>query len=385
MTHRDRVAIVGVGYSTVGRRTGLSERELTAQAVKAALHDSGFEAADIDGISSMATSADEAIDDAMAHGWMLGFDPVSWFATSSAYSPAFSHPAVQAYAAVKAGLCNTAIVIRSMLQKRSGSMFTRPPEAAESMLDFQFQAPFGAGSGPNWAGMMMRRHMFEFGTTPEQFASHAVAKREFASLNEDALLRDPLTIDEYLSSRFISEPVRLLDCDYPCDVASAVIFTTEDRARDCKKQPVFVESASVVAVQDMNFELLGNMVDNAPTKCASDLWSRTSLTPGDIDCAQVYDGFSIIAFEWIEALGFCGIGEAGSFIADGHTSLRGSLPLNTDGGACNVGRRHGANFCIEATRQLRGECGERQVPGAEVSVFTNAVAGFAGGMILTGS
>ncbi len=137
------------------------------------------------------------------------------------------------------------------------------------------------------------------------------------------------------------------------------------------------------AIKDLNFEILPDMVRTAPVHCAEQLWSRTDLTPADIDTAHLYDGFTIITLQWLEALGICGEGEAGSFIAEGNTRLGGKVPTNTDGGACNVGRRHGANFCIEATRQLRGECGERQVPGAEVSVWTNAVGPFAAAFLLT--
>ena len=134
----------------------------------------------------------------------------------------------------------------------------------------------------------------------------------------------------------------------------------------------------------MNFSQLPDFARTAPVTCAETLWSRTDLTPADVDCAQLYDGFTIITFQWLEALGFCGFGEAGPFVADGHTRLGGSLPLNTDGGACNVGRRHGANFCIEATRRIRGgESGERQVPDCEVAVWTNAVGPFAGAVLLT--
>jgi acetyl-CoA acetyltransferase len=125
------------------------------------------------------------------------------------------------------------------------------------------------------------------------------------------------------------------------------------------------------------------MAVTAPRHCAEQLWSRTDLRPADIDCAQLYDGFSFITFQWLEALGFCEPGGAGPFVSLGNTRLGGKLPTNTDGGACNVGRRHGANFCIEATRQLRGQCGPRQVPGATAAVWSNAVGPFAGAMILT--
>jgi acetyl-CoA acetyltransferase len=225
--------------------------------------------------------------------------------------------------------------------------------------------------------------MARYGTTEEHFAQNAVTQRYHATLNEDALFRDPLTIDDYLSARYISKPVRLFDCDYPCDSVSAVIFTTAERARDLRKKPVHVEAWALSAIRDFDMSLLEDHTRNSPVHCAQTLWSRTDLGPQDVDVAELYDGFTVITFQWLEALGFCGPGEAGPFIAEGNTRLGGSLPLNTDGGACNVGRRHGANFCIEATRQIRGECDVRQVPDTEVAVWSNAVGCFAGAVLLT--
>jgi acetyl-CoA acetyltransferase len=248
----------------------------------------------------------------------------------------------------------------------------------------QFSAPFGTGAAAaTIAGFQMQAHMSRYGTTEEQFAQNAVNQRYHASLNDEALLREPITIDDYLASRFISKPVRLLDCDYPCDSVSAVIFTTAERAQDFRKKPVHVEAFALSAIRDFDMSLLEDHTANSPVHCGEALWARTALGPQDVDCAQLYDGFTIITLEWLEALGFCGMGEAGPFIAEGHTRLGGSLPVNTDGGACNVGRRHGANFCIEATRQIRGECGERQIPDVEVAVWANAVGCFAGAMLLT--
>lgn len=199
-----------------------------------------------------------------------------------------------------------------------------------------------------------------------------VAQRDHARLNERALLRDPLSLSDYLESRWVSRPVRLLDCDYPCDASGAVILTTEERARDLRKSPVFLEAAALAAIDTTSWEYLDNILGGALVPCAQALWSRTDLGPADVDCAQLYDGFSVFTLCWLEALGFCSPGEAGPFIADGHTALGGTLPLNTDGGVCNVGRHHGSSHCIEAVHQLRGECGARQVPGAEVSLYTAA-------------
>ena len=167
------------------------------------------------------------------------------------------------------------------------------------------------------------------------------------------------------------------------DSGSAVIYTTEERARDFQHKPVFVESAAYSGKGYMAFEI-EDMLESAPFHTAKQLWERTDLEPKDVDCAQLYDGFSIITFQWLEALGFCAPGEAGPFIEAGNTRLGGKLPLNTDGGACNVGRRHGTNFCIESVRQIRGQCGARQVPDANTSVWANAVGPFSGAVLMVG-
>jgi acetyl-CoA acetyltransferase len=374
-----RVAIVGVGFSETGRKLELSDDALVRQAVTAAMADAGMTVADIDGVSTMGGNA-------LHIGFTLGLDPLAFFFTSAG-GPAFVEPAVQAISAVASGLCETCVAVR--LIRRAPAGLPTGPSGAPAIPrlvtgDDQFTTPFGglAAAAPI-AGLQMRRYLEEFGATEEQFGMHAVVQRSHAALNDDAILRDPLTVEDYLGARYVSEPVRLLDCDYPVDSSSAVIFTTAERARDWQHKPVHVESFALSA-SDPNFWQLGDFVRSSPVHCAGLLWSRTDLTPADVDCAQLYDGFSVITFQWLEALGFCGFGEAAGMVAEGHTRLGGSLPVNTDGGACNVGRRHGANFCIEATRQIRGECGARQVPGAEVSVWTNSVGPFSGAVLLTG-
>jgi acetyl-CoA acetyltransferase len=371
-----RVAIVGVGYSTIGRKTGFTSQQLTVQCVKAALEDAGLRPSDIDGFSTL---GGEALSDAK----MLGMEPLNFFFTGGV-SPAYSHPAMMAVAAINSGFAHTVITTRIMMQQPSGAeRLAVPTQPVAIGGDYQFTSPIGGGIPTQWAGMITRRHMEQFGTTEDHFAEHVVTQRYHASMNEDALFRDPLTTEDYFASRYVSKPLRLLDCDYPCDSGSAIIYTTEERARDLKQKPVFVESYALSAITDLNFEILEDMAVTAPKHCADQLWSRTDLGPQDMDCAQLYDGFTFITFQWLEALGFCEPGGAGPFVSAGHTRLGGSLPTNTDGGACNVGRRHGANFCIEATRQLRGQCGDRQVPGARNSVWTNGVGPFGGAMVLT--
>ncbi|HLG66251.1 MAG TPA: thiolase family protein [Acidimicrobiales bacterium] len=381
MTNRsNRVAVAGVGFSEVGRRLPHPDDELVRQAITAAMADGGMAPADIDGIATMGGNA-------MAMGQLLGIVPLDYFYSSTLLGPAFVEPAIMAISAVASGLCHTCVAVR-LIRQFGGANRPPEPERARGPMrvagDNQFSAPFGAGAaGATIGGFQMQRHMHQYGTTYEQFAANAVTARSHAALHPEAIFRDPLTVDDYLASRFVSEPLRLLDCDYPVDSAAAVIFTTPERAADRPHKPVLVEAYALSAIRDFDMSLIEDFTWNAPAHCAEALWSRTDLSPSDVDTAQLYDGFSVITFQWLEALGFCGRGEAGPFIAEGNTRLGGRLPLNTDGGACNFGRRHGANFCIEAVRQLRGEAGARQVPGAEVAVWTNAVGCFAGAVLLT--
>jgi acetyl-CoA acetyltransferase len=372
-----RVAIVGVGYSDVARHSGLSERHHAAQSALAALADAGLQAADIDGVASW---GGDAID--FAH--MLGMTPVGWH-LNVGVSPAFISPAVHAAMAVAEGHTDVCMAWRIMMQQPSTAALSAGDAmlSTPSLSDAQFLFPFGDFSPTQWAGLLMNRYLHESDATEEHFAEFAVVQREYAMRNEEALQRAPLSVEQYLAAPYVSRPLRLLDCDLPCDSGSAVIFTTEERAADLGQPAVFVEASALSAQHNMCFETLPDMVRTSPADCAQLLWARTDVKPQDVDCAQLYDGFSIITFQWLEALGFCDRGQAGPFVAAGQTRVDGAMPTNTDGGACNVGRRHGANFCIEAVRQLRGQCGDRQVDGAEVAVWSNAVGPFSGAMLLT--
>jgi len=386
----DRVAAVGVGYSTTGRRTGLTSWQLAIQAAKAAMADAGMGPQDMDGVALLwgAAGPTDGTQDSVEpddFGYMLGMSPLNWYGTAG---PAYIGPAIQAVAAIKAGFAHTVLTLRIINQRMSSkeeiANQEANPEPTRVPGDFQFTLPYGSVSSiQQIAALSAQRHMDRFGTTEEQFGAHVIAQRHFATMNEDAIFRDELTMEEYLNSRYISEPVRLLDCDYPVDSASAIIYTTEERAHDFKQKPVFVDSASYSSVKYMTFENIDDVNENSPFHAAEKLWERTDLTPDDVDCAQLYDGFTIIVFQWLEALGFCKLGESGAFVEAGNTAMGGSIPVNTDGGACNVGRRHGANFAIESIHQLRGQAGARQVEDAKVAVWANAVGPFSGAMLMT--
>lgn len=380
MPYRGRVAVVGLGYSTVGRRTGLTLEQLTAQASVAAMADAGLGRGDIDGV--VVHSFPHQLVGATQTADLLGIPDLGFY-SGSVDGAAYSVAALHGIAAVASGSCHTCLTIRTVHQVGAAGGLVPGLADAGVKGSRQFLLPYGSFTGAHWAGMYMRRHMHQYGTTEEHFGAFAVAQRDYATHNPDAIFRNPLTMEDYLASRYITKPLHLLDCDYPVDSSSALIFTTEERARDLAKKPVFFEAWASGTTDVLDFNLVEDMTHSSPWRAAARMWSRTDLTPADVDVAGLYDGFTFIAMQWLEALGFCGEGESGPFVAEGNTRPGGAIPTNTDGGACNVGRRHGANFFIEVTRQLRGECGDRQIPNARVGLASNAVGGFSGCALLT--
>lgn len=374
-----RVAIVGVGNSTIGRSTGLSLEQLSAQACLAAIEDAGIGLLEIDGVAVHVTPWEPLAATQIAD--LLGLDELAFF-SGSFDGPTYATAAINAITAVASGTCDVCLTLRSI--KRTGSApQSRLTDMASAKGNNQFLSPYGALGAIHWAGMMKQRHMEIFGTTDEQFGAYLIAQREFAIRNDEAVFRLPLEMGDYLDSRYVSEPLRLLDCDYPIDSSGAVIFTTEERAKDLRQPAVMVDAWALGTANVGDFYILDELTVGAPFAAARRMWSRTGLTAGDVDVAGVYDGFSIIALQWLEAFGFCGVGESGPFVESGATRAGGSIPVNTDGGACNVGRRHGTNFFIEMTRQLRGQCGDRQIDGAEVAVVSNGAGRLAGCVVLT--
>ena len=379
MTKQHRVAVVGVGYSTIGRGTGLTLENLAAQASVQAMNDAGLSPSGIDGVVTHSFPHQQLMATQVADA--LGIPDVGFY-SGSVDGAAYAVGAIHAIAAVASGSCHTCLTLRTVHRLgAAGNTRQLPTEGVAG--NHQFLAPYGDLTAAHWAGMYMQRHMYEFGTTEEEFGAFAVAQRGYAALNDDAIHRSPLTLEEYLASRYVCRPLHVLDCDYPVDSSSALIFTTEERARDLAKKPVFFEAWAMGTTPVLDFHLLEDMPRSSPWNAAKRMWAMTDLRANDVQVAGLYDGFSVIALQWLEALGFCGLGESGPFVAAGNTGPGGAIPTNTDGGACNVGRRHGANFFIEVTRQLRNESGARQVPGADVGVVSNSVGGFAACALLT--
>ena len=375
-----RVAAVGVGFSPTGRRLGLSNLTMTAMSCKAAMEDAGLAPKDIDGIGVYTMARPEQFTSVVETAWMLGLPEPRWF-MGAVDGPAYLAGAIPAIDAVASGSCDVCLTFRTLIHPGStGATMERYPVYGGHD---QFTVPFGAVAGAHWASLVWRRHMALYGSTAQQLGYQPVYQREFAALNEKALMRAPLTMEDYLSSRYISKPLRLYDCEYPISGSGAVIFTTEERARALKKKPVFVESASLAMANPPDMYLNEEITRSSPWLAAKAMWEKTDIKPQDVDVAGLYDGFTVITLTWLEALGFCGEGESGSFVEAGHTRMGGKLPINCDGGTLNMGRLHGVNHVIEVVRQLRGESGPRQAPNAEVGVATTAIGLFAGSLLLT--
>jgi acetyl-CoA acetyltransferase len=232
--------------------------------------------------------------------------------------------------------------------------------------------------------MYAANHFHRFGTTREALGWIAVTERANAALNPDAIYRDPMTMDDYMNARMISTPFGLYDCDVPCDGAVAVIISAVDTVADLASTPIYVDAVGTQIIERLSWDQ-GTLSHEPQTLGpAAHLWSRTSLTPDDIDVALLYDGFSFNCLSWLEALGFCDIGEGGDFVAGGTRIARdGALPLNPHGGQLSAGRTHGFGFVHEAVLQLRGSAGARQITGAEVAVVTTGGGAPGGALLLT--
>jgi acetyl-CoA acetyltransferase len=243
----------------------------------------------------------------------------------------------------------------------------RPPP---DQLEFQYQVPYGYATPPQQFAMIAREYMSSYGATAHDFGAVAIAQRWYAQRNERALMRTPLTMDEYLASRWIVEPLRLYDCCLETDAAVAVVVTSAERARDLAHRPVTVTAAGWGSGHTLFSNHRPDLGTSGAAAASRRLWSHAGLGPAEVDVAELYDAFTPLVLIALEDYGFCAKGEAGAFVRSGATGVAGSLPVNTHGGHLSEGYVHGLNHLAEAVHQLRGDCGDRQVGGAEIALST---------------
>jgi acetyl-CoA acetyltransferase len=383
-----RALISGVGQSAIGRQIDRSAFQLTLDAILAAIEDAGLSPDDIDGLAMFpgggaanvpgySSPSLYEIQDALAltTSWRLGVNE------------GLCLPFYAAALAVTSGQARHVVVYRTVKEgsaaRNAGGRPAYGSTKPEAEGPMAWWLPLGALSPVCHVAPYATRYMYEYGVTREQLAWIPVTQRAHAGLNPDAVYRDPLTVDDYLASRMISTPICLFDCDVPIDGATAIVVSAVDTAADLRA-PVSIAAMAGVIDDRPSWDQWQDM-GHVGYATAEAMWSQTDLTATDVDVAQLYDGFTIEAVWWLEALGFCGAGEAGAFVEGGERiSLGGELPLNTWGGQLSGGRLHaGFGHTAEAVRQLRGEATGRQVADAEVAVVTNTGGFEAGAALLT--
>jgi acetyl-CoA acetyltransferase len=359
---RGRVAIVGAAEADEhGKLPHKSAFMLHAEAARNALADAGLSLGDVDAVFS-------------AGLWMgsetaeyLGIRPRYIDGTQIGGCSFIAH-VQHAMAAIDAGIVEVALITHG----ESGASRIGMPGTRFGVDAFrlQFEQPFGLAGPPTGYALAAARHMHEYGTTSEQLAELAVSTRKWAQLNPRAIIRDPLAVDDVLSSRMISWPLHLLDCCLVTDAGGAVVVTSAERARDCAKRPVWVlgtgeASTHVIVSQMPDFGFW-----DAARMSSERAFAMAGVRHADIDVAMFYDAFTIVPVMGLEATGFCGRGEGGPFVSGGRTAPGGPFPMNTNGGGLSYTHpgMYGMFLIVEAVRQLRGECGRRQVAGAEVAV-----------------
>ncbi|CAJ1503614.1 OB-fold domain-containing protein [[Mycobacterium] kokjensenii] len=380
----DAVAISGIGMSDLGRRLMKPALSLTVQACKQAIEDAGLSLDDIDGLSTypgpgMLGPFTEGGVTALESA--LGIRPTWHNGGMETFGPGGS--VIAAMLAVAGGLARHVLCFRTLWEATHGELMKQGKIRPQGGRTASWQMPFGATSAAHTLAQNAQRHFHRYGTTRETLGWIALNQRANAQVNPTAIYRDPMSMDDYLSARPITTPFGLYDCDVPCDGAVAVIVSAVDAARDLAKPPIRVEAVGTQIIERIDWDQSTLTHEPQVLGQSAHLWSRTSLRPADVDVAELYDGFTFNCLSWIEALGFCEIGEAKSFLDGGANIARdGVLPLNTHGGQLSHGRTHGMGLIHEAVTQLRGDAGERQVAGARVAVASSGGLTPSGVMLL---
>lgn len=363
---RDQTAIVGVGYTPFSKKSGVTTLTLALRAIVAALEDAGLAASDVDGLATFRVG-DSVLPMVVAQS--LGIRDLR-FHLDQFGGGSVSHALVgQAALALHAGVADTIVVYRA-LNARSGFRMGGTGRPLVDAVETQFQAPYGYFAPPQQFAMAARSHMARYGTKPEHFGRIAVNQREFARDNERAMMRGPMTLDDYLEARFVVEPFRLFDCCLETDGAVALVLTRSDRAKDLRQKPVLIRGAAWGGGQTLYSNQHWDTNRTAAADMAPRLYAMAGVGPEDFDLAELYDCFTYSVLVQLEDYGFCKKGEAGDFLESGATARGGSLPVNTHGGFLSEGYVHGLNHVAEAVSQLRHQAGARQVPDAELALST---------------
>ena len=364
---KNKVAIVGAADTEVGVVPHLSATQLYVKAAKLALDDAGLTKNDIDGLITCVSWAEPIMYHAeMIAEYMQIFPRYCITAPSGGGTTlAVMHHAASA---IMTGICNTVLITMADSQV-SGLSRDKAIEAMATAGHPQFERPYGPPI-PAYYALLARAHEHAYGTTEAQRAAVAVACRKHASLNPAAQMRKPITVDDVLGSRMIADPLHLLDCSLVSDGGAAIIMTAAERAHDFPKKPVYMLGVGEGHSHE-HVSQARSLTTSAAKEAGERAYAMAGITPRDIDVAELYDCFTPVVIIELEDLGFCPKGEGGRFVEGGRIELGGELPVNTHGGLlshCHPGHPGSMFHITEAVKQLRGDCGARQVDGAKLAL-----------------
>ena len=379
-------AIVGIGATEFSKESGRSELRLATEAVDLALRDAGIEPAEVGGLVTFSSDTNPEINIAQS----LGMGELSFFSRIHYGGGAACATVQQAALAVESGVADVVVCYRAF-NERSGNRFgagvqDRPPAANAETAHFSWYAPQGLLTPAQWVAMAAQRYLHMTGATSEDLGRVAVADRKHAATNPKAwFYQKPITLEEHQASRWIVEPLHLLDCCQETDGGQALVVTTLERARDLPSTPAVIRAAAQGSGkgQEMMTSYYAHDLCGLPemSVVARQLWETSGLTPADIQMAVLYDHFTPYVLYQLEELGFCGRGEAKDFIRDGNIELGGGLPINTHGGQLGEAYLHGMNGIAEGVRQVRGTS-VNQVPAVNNVVVTAGTGVPTSGLVL---
>ena len=354
------VAIAGAAESDLGEvGPGFTPTDLMVQASLRALEDCGLQATDVDGLFAATTQLPMPV---LNLGAALGIEPRYSDCTQIGGSSPIAH-LDHARAAIGAGLCDVALIAYGSTQRSVG-------RAAASVQEISaYEAPYRPALPIAAYALSAARHMYEFGTTPEQLAEVAVSARGWAQLNQRAWSRDPLTISDVLAAPRVCDPLGVRDCCLVTDGGGAIVVVGSERARTLRRAPVHLLGAGQ-AHWHRHISEMGDLVRTAASQSGARAFGEAGLGPADVDVLGLYDAFTITPILFLEDLGFCPKGDGGPFVGGGRTGPGGPLPVNTNGGGLSYQHpgMYGMLLLVEVVRQLRGECGERQVDDCHVAL-----------------
>jgi acetyl-CoA acetyltransferase len=384
---RGEVAIVGIGCTEFSRNSRSSVFSLATRAVKAAVADAGLDLADVDGLGTFGNN------DSIAPNFLsqaLGIDSLSFYVDQHFGGSVSLTMIGQATLALAAGVADCIVVYRA-LNGRSGIRMNGSGVGSAGRLpwDMQFKASAGYIAPSQEIAMMARAHMLKYGTAHEDFGRIAVLSRTNALDNERAMMRKPMTMDDYLDSRWIVDPFRMFDCCLETDGAVAVVLVRGDRAKDLPHRPVLVQGAAWGGGVNLVNNGRTDVTESPAKPIAKRLYASAGLGPSDIELAELYDCFTYNVLSQIEGYGFAEPGGVPAMLADGaFDRATGSMPLNTQGGLLSEGYIHGMNHVYEAVQQIRGEAEHRQVERHDVGLVTGQlgyVSGYSSAAVLVGA